>query len=81
MLWLTAPRGPFSRKSGLQLLVEHFCGASVEFPDKNTWKTWLKPVQEKWYTRIADRVKERQEFYLKKFIELQGTRYIHIHRT
>ena len=55
----------FFPKEWAQFLVEDFCEASVEFPDKNTWKTWLKPIQEKWYTRIADRVKERQEFYLK----------------
>ena len=53
----------FFPKEWAELLAEHFCKTSV-LPTIDNWKTWMKPIQEKWRMRIANRVKERPLFYL-----------------
>ena len=54
----------FFPKEWAELLVEHFCEASVPFPTTNSWRPWIKPVQEKWYERVARTVEERDVFFL-----------------
>ena len=54
----------FFPKEWADLLVEHFCEASVPYPTKNSWRSWIKPVQEKWHVRVARKVEERDVFFL-----------------
>lgn len=54
----------FFPKEWAQLLVEHFCETALPFPKDDNWKAWMKPIQEKWYTGVAERVRNRPRFYL-----------------
>ena len=54
----------FCAKEWAELLVEHFCEKSVPYPTTHSWQSWLNPIQEKWYLRVARRVRERPLYFL-----------------
>lgn len=54
----------FFSKEWAELLVEHFCEASVSYPSRNNWRSWIEPVQERWYAQVKRAVEEHDKFYL-----------------
>ena len=54
----------FFPKQWAELLVNHFCETSNLVLSRENWKEWLVPIQEEWYKRVEERVKERNQFYL-----------------
>ena len=54
----------FFPKMWAELLVKHFCNTPFfSFEEKN-WKEWLGPLQQEWYERVEEKVKDRNLFYL-----------------
>lgn len=54
----------FFPKQWAELLVNHFCETFNLVLSRENWKEWLVPIQEEWYKRVEERVKERNQFYL-----------------
>ncbi len=54
----------FCAKEWAELLVEHFCEESIPYPTTHSWQSWLNPIQEKWYMRVARKVRERPLYFL-----------------
>ena len=54
----------FFPKEWADLLVEHFCEAPDPSPNVENWKTWLKPIQDKWHKKAVDKVKAHPIFFL-----------------
>ena len=54
----------FCSKDWAELLVEHFCEKSIPYPTTHSWQSWLHPIQDKWYIRVARRVRERPLYFL-----------------
>ena len=54
----------FFPKEWAELLVEHFCEESIPYPTEDSWRSWMRPIQEKWYAQVAQRVAARDVFYL-----------------
>ncbi len=54
----------FFPKIWADLLVNHFCDNSIfSFKEKN-WIEWLQPIQQEWYEKAEEKVKDRNLFYL-----------------
>ena len=54
----------FFPKQWAELLVNHFCTMPDLPLNRETWKEWLVPIQEKWYKQVEERVKARNQYYL-----------------
>ncbi|MDE0041326.1 MAG: protein phosphatase 2C domain-containing protein [Candidatus Poribacteria bacterium] len=54
----------FFPKEWAELLVGHFCEASVSFPTRKSWRSWIEPVQVRWYAQVKRTVEEHDKFYL-----------------
>lgn len=63
----------FFPKKWATLLVKHFC-ESPDLPLTETdWHAWLEPIQQKWYKQVAERITERNLYYLTNpFIEKES---------
>ena len=54
----------FFPKFWAELLVEHFCEMADPFLSEENWQERLAPIQKKWYKRVEETVKARNQFYL-----------------
>lgn len=54
----------FFPKEWATLLVEHFCESTDFSLAKTDWRNWIAPIQQKWYERVEEKVRERNRFYL-----------------
>ena len=70
----------FFPKEWAELLVEHFCEESIPYPTENNWRSWIKPIQEKWYVQAARKVEVRDVFFLNNRFILKGPRCFYVHR-
>ena len=54
----------FFPKEWATLIVKHFCGDLDLSLAGMDWRTWIAPIQRKWYEQIEEKVNERNLFYL-----------------
>ena len=54
----------FFPKEWATLLVEHFCESADLSLVKKDWRSWIDPIQKKWYEQVEEKVSERNLFYL-----------------